>query len=170
MRNPAKIAQRNIDEEDAPAYIEKVVHINRCSKVIKGGRRFSFSALVVCGDGKGKVGFGFGKAREVPEAIRKGSEKARASLEDVQLKGRTIPHEAIGRHDGGRVLIRPASEGTGVIAGGGARAVLEVAGVHDVLSKCLGSNNPSAVVRATLQALRQLRTASQIFALRGKRP
>ncbi|MDP0497012.1 MAG: 30S ribosomal protein S5 [Verrucomicrobiota bacterium JB024] len=143
-------------------FVEKVVHINRCAKVVKGGRRFSFAALVVSGDGKGKVGVGYGKAKEVPEAIRKGTERARANQEDISLKGRTIPHEVRGEHDGGLVILRPASEGTGVIAGGGIRAVLEAVGIQDVLSKSLGSNNPGAMVNATLDGLRQLRSAERI--------
>lgn len=152
--------------DDGPEYIEKVVHINRCSKVVKGGRRFSFSALVVAGDGKGKVGVGYGKAKEVPEAIRKGTERARANLEPVNIKGETIPHHVVGQHDGGNVLLRPATDGTGVIAGGGVRAVLESAGIHNVLSKSLGSNNPGAMVYATLDGLRQLRTKEQIDELK----
>lgn len=147
---------------EAPALIEKVVHINRCAKVVKGGRRFSFSALVVAGDGKGNVGIGYGKANEVPEAIRKGTERAKANMVEIHLKGNTIPHEVIGEHDGGKVILRPATEGTGVIAGGGVRAVLEAAGIQNVLSKSLGSNNPSAMVKATLKGLLKLRTAEMI--------
>lgn len=149
-------------EEAAPEFIEKVVHINRCAKVVKGGRRFSFSALVVAGDGKGNVGVGYGKAKEVPEAIRKGTERARNNIEPIKTKGTTIPHEVMGHHDGGQVLLRPAIDGTGVIAGGGVRAVLEAVGIQNVLSKSQGSNNPGAVVYATLKGLRQLRTAEQI--------
>lgn len=157
------------DQDDAPKsdMIERVVHINRCSKVVKGGRRFSFAALVVVGDGKGKVGVGYGKAKEVPDCIRKGTEQARKSMVPIQLKGDTIPHPITGSHDGGLVMLRPASEGTGVIAGGGVRAVLEACGIKNVLSKSLKSNNPSAVVFATLDALQQLRRIETIKALRG---
>ncbi len=146
--------------------IEKVVHINRCAKVVKGGRRFSFAALVVVGDGAGNVGVGYGKAKEVPDCIRKGTEQARRNMEPIQLKGDTIPHPSIGEKDGGRVMLRPATTGTGVIAGGGVRAVLEAAGVKNVLSKSLRSNNPGAVVFATLEALRSLRSAETINSLR----
>lgn len=155
-------------EQEGPEYIEKVVHINRCAKVVKGGRRFSFAALVVCGDGKGQVGLGYGKAKEVPEAIRKGTERARANMETMRLKGTTIPHESLGVKDGGRVLLRPATDGTGVIAGGGVRAVLEAVGIHNVLSKSLGSNTPFAMVNATLDALRQLRSAEEISRVKAK--
>jgi len=159
---------RGQQEQDGPEYIEKVVHINRCAKVVKGGRRFSFAALVICGDGKGKVGLGYGKAKEVPEAIRKGTERARANMEDMRLKGTTIPHESVGVKDGGRVLLRPATDGTGVIAGGGVRAVLEAVGIHNVLSKSLGSNTPFAMVNATMEALRLQRSAEQISRLKAK--
>ena len=156
-----------IVEEAEDNQIEKVVHINRCAKVVKGGRRFSFAALVVTGDGNGNVGYGFGKAKEVPEAIRKGSEQAKKRMEPVNLKGDTIPHEVIGESDGGKVLLKPAGAGTGVIAGGGVRAVLEAAGIKNVLSKSLGSNNKLAVVQATIDGLKQLRTAEQVRKLRG---
>jgi small subunit ribosomal protein S5 len=146
---------------------DRVIHINRCSKVVKGGRRVSFSALVVVGDGNGKVGYGLGKAKEVPEAIRKGVEKARKSMITVPLDKRTIPYDVIGKYGAGKVLLKPASEGTGVIAGGAIRAVLEVAGVGDILSKCLGSNNPHNSVKATLNALSQLKSAEQVLARRG---
>jgi small subunit ribosomal protein S5 len=150
-----------------PEMIEKVVYINRCAKVVKGGRRFSFSALAVVGDQKGKVGIGYGKANEVPEAIRKSTEHARKSMVPVKLKGDTIPHAVLGESDGGRVLLRPASPGTGIIAGGGVRAVLEAAGVRNVLSKSLGSKNHIAVVHATLNGLRKLRLAAEVRALRS---
>lgn len=156
-------------EQDGPEYIEKVVFINRCAKVVKGGRRFSFSALVVSGDGEGKVGVGFGKANEVVECIRKGSEGARRDFRDVNLEGSTIPHQVVGVFGGSKVLLRPASTGTGLIAGGGVRAVLEAAGVKDVLSKSLGSDNPSNVVKATLDGLLQLRNKRDIYRVRGKK-
>jgi len=159
---------RQSQEPEGPEYIEKVVHINRCAKVVKGGRRFSFAALVVCGDGKGQVGLGYGKAKEVPEAIRKGTERARANMETVKLRGTTIPHESLGVKDGGRVLLRPATDGTGVIAGGGVRAVLEAVGIHNVLSKSLGSNTPFAMVNATIDALRQLRSSEEIHRVKAK--
>jgi len=146
---------------------DRVIHINRCAKVVKGGRRFSFSALVVVGDGQGYVGYGLGKAKEVPEAIRKGVEQAKKSLIRVPLKERSIPYDVIGKFGAGKVLLKPASAGTGVIAGGAARAVLESAGVGDILSKCLGSNNPHNVVKATFNALQQLRSAEEILSRRG---
>ncbi|MDC3132519.1 30S ribosomal protein S5 [Opitutae bacterium] len=152
--------------EDASEMIEKVVHINRCAKVVKGGRRFSFSALVVVGDQKGGVGIGYGKAKEVPECIRKGTEDAKKNITNIQLRGDTIPHHVLGESDGGKVLLRPASTGTGVIAGGGVRAVLEAVGIHNVLSKSLGSNNHLAMVNATMDALKKLRSNEEIKTLR----
>ncbi len=151
---------------DGPAMIEKVVFINRCAKVVKGGRRFSFSALAVVGDGKGKVGIGYGKANEVPDAIKKGTANAHKHMVSVKLKGDTIPHDVLGQYDGGRVMLKPASTGTGLIAGGGVRAVLEAAGVKNILTKSMGSSNHIAVVHATLNGLLQLRLADEIAALR----
>ena len=147
---------------------ERVVAINRVSKTVKGGRIFKFAALVVVGDGKGTVGFGLGKAGEVPDAIRKGIEDAKKHLHKIALKGTTIPHEIIGAYGAGRVLMKPAPEGTGVIAGGPVRAVMETAGIRDVRTKCLRSNNPCNVVSATIQGLCALRDAEQVAATRGK--
>ena len=170
MSYPNRKSKKNAPEvpSDEPELFEKVVHINRCAKVVKGGRRFSFAALVVVGDQNGKVGFGYGKAQMVPDAIRKGTEKAKKAMMDVEIYGDTIPHTILGRYDGGRVLLKPARQGTGIIAGGGVRAVLEAAGVKNILSKSLGSNNQLSVVTATINGLSQLRTAKRISTIRGE--
>ena len=158
--------RRNREVDDG--MLEKVVAINRVSKTVKGGRVMKFSALVVVGDGKGTIGFGMGKAGEVPEAIRKGIENAKKNMHKIAMRGTTIPHEIVGEFGAGRILMRPAAPGTGVIAGGPVRAVLEAAGIKDIRTKCLRSNNPCNVVSATIQGLCSLRDAEQVAAIRGK--
>jgi len=159
--------QRQAEENNL---IDKVVKINRVAKVVKGGRNFSFSALVVVGDGEGSVGYGLGKAGEVPEAIRKGLDKAKKSMKQVTILDGTIPFEVVGHAGSGRVLLKPASPGTGVIAGGGVRAVLEAAGVTDILTKCIGTNNTQNVVRATMAGLMSLETKEDVAKRRGLKP
>jgi len=154
-------------EQSELTQIEKIVSLNRVAKVVKGGRRFSFSALVVVGDGKGSVGFGLGKANEVPEAIRKATEQARKSMIRVPLLDGTLPYQVMGRFGAGRVVLIPASKGTGIIAGGPVRAVMEAAGVHDILTKAIGTNNPHNVLRAAVAGLASLRSAEQVSNLRG---
>ena len=158
----------NIFEKAPSEYIEKVVYLNRVSKTVKGGRVMKFSALMVVGDGKGKVGYGLGKAAEVPEAIRKGLEDAKKNMVTITMSNTTIPHEIIGEFGAGRAMLKPAAEGTGIIAGGPVRAVMECAGIKDIRAKCLRSNNPQNVVAATFEGLRSLRSPEEVARIRGK--
>ena len=158
-----------MEQQNENGFLEKIVALNRVAKVVKGGRRFSFSALVVVGDGKGGVGYGLGKAQEVPEALRKATERARKNMIQVPLLDGTLPYEVLGRFGAGSVMLKPASKGTGIIAGGPVRAVMEAAGVSDVLAKAIGTNNPHNVLRATVEGLASLRSAEQVSEIRGKK-
>ncbi|NKF22752.1 30S ribosomal protein S5 [Solimonas marina] len=160
--------QANYDSQQGSEFKEKLIAVNRVSKTVKGGKQFAFTALTVVGDGAGRVGFGYGKAREVPQAISKAMDQARKNMKSVALKGQTVQHEIWGIHGAAKVFVRPASEGTGVIAGGAMRAVFEVAGVQDVLAKALGSRNPINLVRATMNALTEMNVPSEMAAKRGK--
>ena len=171
MNRPGQGSQRGdrrSEERNESGMIDKVVHINRVTKVVKGGKNFSFSALVVVGDGKGKVGYGSGKAKEVPAAIKKGIEIAKKNMIDISMSGTTIPHAATGHYGAGKVLLKPASEGTGVIAGGAVRAVMTSVGIQNVLTKSIGTTNPHNVIKATFDALRHLKSRESVAAMRGK--
>ena len=165
----AKHLDRKRQEDFGTEFEEKVLYINRCSKVVKGGRKFSFSALILVGDGEGHVGYGFAKANEVSDAIRKGSEAARKNIYSIEMEGTTIPHEIYVEWDGAKILLKPAASGTGIIAGSKVRSVLELGGVKDIIAKNLGSNNPLNQVKATFRALRQLRNRSKYFANRERK-
>ena len=164
----AREPQNNFGGGDNPEFEDKVVNLNRVAKVVKGGRRFAFSALVVVGNRNGRVGIGMGKAREVPDAIRKATERARQNLVSVPITDGTIPHEVLGHTGAGRVMLRPAGAGTGVIAGSSIKAVMELAGVSNVITKCIGSNNPNNMMRATFDAIAQLRSVEEVARRRGK--
>ena len=157
-----------MEQQNESGFVEKIVSLNRVAKVVKGGRRFSFSALVVVGDGNGNVGYGLGKAQEVPEALRKATEHARKNMMSVPLVDGTLPYDVLGRYGAGRVLLKPASKGTGIIAGGAVRAIMEAAGVSDVLAKAIGTNNPHNVLKATMAGLASLRSAEEVSEMRGK--
>jgi small subunit ribosomal protein S5 len=162
------VNNRMMEEAEQTTYIDKVVHISRVAKVVKGGRRFSFSAIVVVGDGNGFVGYGLGKANEVPEAIRKGIEQAKKNLIKVPITNGTIPYEVTGHFGAGKVILKPASLGTGIIAGGAVRAVIESAGIHNILTKCIGSNNPHNAVKSTFDGLKQLKNPEDIHRRLGR--